>query len=111
MIQPMNDWVLVNIDPLPNKKGSIFVLEDSTVNTVRTGTVVSTGRGKKTSTGVIPTGLEKGEKVAFFRWNLEHKNGQQISAFLEGIGEELGLIKASDILFAYSAHENIEVGQ
>ena len=109
MIQPMNDWVLVQMDPLPEKHGSILVLEDSSANTVRTGLVVGVGKGRKTEGGYRTPDIAQGERVAFFRWNLEHKSGKQITTFLEGMGEDLGLIKAADILFAYPGDQHVEV--
>jgi len=109
-ITPVNDWVLVKMDPFPEKKGSIIVLEDSTANIIRTGTVMAVGKGKTTPEGRVRPDVECGEKVAFLRWHLEHKTGKQITSFLEGMGDDLGLIKAADILFAYPAGETIEVG-
>ena len=64
----------------------------------------------------LPAEARSGEHPALleaarsFRWHLEHQNGKQVTSFLEGVGENLGLIRAADILFAYPANENIQVG-
>ena len=108
---PLHDWILVKMDPFPEKQGSIIILEDSSPNRVRTGTALLVGRGvisKKTGER-LPVGIEQGERVAFFRWNLEHQNGKRVTAFLEGIGEDLGLIRAKDILLAWPAGEEISI--
>ena len=101
-LRPHNDWVLVKIDQFPESRNGIVILEDTTANKVRTATVLSVGPGKRSKvTGErIPVTVEKGEKVAFFRWNLEHQNGKRVTSFLEGFGEDLGLIRANDILVA-----------
>lgn len=109
MIHPHGDWVLVHLDPFKKKAGSILVVEDSSANLIRTGTVVSVGHGRKVEHHRIPVGVEKGEKVAFSRWHLEHKSGKQLTSLLEGFGEDLGLIRAGDILFAFPAGEEIDI--
>lgn len=109
MITPLSDWVLVELDPFDDKRaGSIILVSDSDQR-VRTATVRAVGLGKKVEDHRVPVGVEVGEKVAFLRWHLEHKNGKQMSAALEGFGENLGLIRANDILFAYVAGENVRV--
>jgi co-chaperonin GroES (HSP10) len=100
MIRPLHDWVLVKIDPFPEERNGIVLLKDSTANTVHTALVVA--HGKK-------AGVERGEKVAFLRWHLEHKPGQATSQALKELGEDLGLIRSADILFAFPAGEKIEV--
>lgn len=110
--RPIQDWVLVEMDPLTEKnRGGIIILKDTTGNTVRTGTVLRTGPGKTDKHGNrIPIGVEKGEKVAFFRWNMEHQQGQQVVDRLKDLGDNLGLIRVSDILFAFRDGEKIEIG-
>lgn len=109
-LKPLHDWVLVKMDPFPEKQGSIIVLEDSSPNRIRTGTVLLVGAGLRDEKGErIHVGLGEGERVAFFRWNLEHQNGKRVTAFLEGFGDDLGLIRAKDILMAWSANEKVNV--
>jgi co-chaperonin GroES (HSP10) len=109
-IRPLHDWLVVKIDPIPEKKGSIIVMEDSPLNNMRTGTVLRVGPGKNIQGKRVSPGVEAGEKVAFFTANLEHKTGKQLTAFLEGIEEDTGMIRSSDILFVFPAGENVRVG-
>lgn len=97
-VRPLNDWVLLQLDPLPEeqKVGSIFV-PDSGAERVRTARVVSVGPGRRNpKTGErIPFFVVPGMKVAFFREHLEHQQGRQILARLE---DGYGLIRAMDVL-------------
>ena len=109
-VRPINDWVLVKMDDLPEQRGGILLTVDSSANTVRTATVLKVGKGKRTGEGYYRhPGVKPGEKVAFFRWHQEHKPGKQLAAYMAEVGDDLGLLKAEDILFAYDATDNIEV--
>jgi co-chaperonin GroES (HSP10) len=101
MLRPLHDWVVVELDPLPNKVGSLFIPDNgSGAERVRTGTIVDTGPGKCTKKGKrIPLGVAKGEKVAFFRENLEHQQGKQIQRLMNEFEDGKGLIRSSDILY------------
>ena len=108
---PCHDSLLVKMDPIPEKQGSLIILEDSSPNRVRTGQGLKVGPGvRNEKTGErTPVGIEQGEKVAFFRWNLEHQNGKRIASFLEAFGEDLGLIRARDILLAWAPGEEVQI--
>lgn len=100
-IRPLNDWLLVKLDPIPEKVGSLFMTGGS-AERIRTGTVLRAGPGryvKGTSTRT-PIGVEQGERVAFFRENLEHKQGKEILRVLSELDEDTGLLRAGDILYA-----------
>jgi co-chaperonin GroES (HSP10) len=103
-IEPRQDCVLVKLDPLKDEtRNGIIVMKDTTAQRVMTGTVLKVGSGKLSNKGVrIPVGVEPGERIAFFRWNLEHQQGKQITRALEELGEDIGLIRAPDILFAFT---------
>lgn len=106
-IRPLGDWLLVSVDPLKDEsKGGILLVGDKSTETVKTGTVVRVGPGKKVGQLRNPIGVEPGEKVAFFRWNQEHQNGQRIAHVL---GEGFALIKMADVLFAFPAGLSVEV--
>lgn len=89
----------------------IVLTADSQMNNVRTGTVKAIGRGRKVEHHRAPVGVEPGEKIAFFRWHMEHKTGKQITAMMEGLEEGTALIRASDILFAFPEGTTVEVTQ
>lgn len=109
MIEPRQDYLLVELDPLEEKTvQGIIIPEDSSANTVRTGKVLSTGPGRMNKTGaLIPVDVSAGEKIAFFRWHLEHKNGKSLVSTLSGLGDNLGLIQVKDVLFTYSTDVRI----
>jgi co-chaperonin GroES (HSP10) len=108
-VHPLFDWVLVEVDKPAERRGMIIIDPDSQFNNVRTATVVAVGRGRKVNHHRVPVGVEPGEKVAFLRWHLEHGTGKKIVAALGDLGENLGLIRGADILFAYPKGTHVEV--
>ncbi len=108
MIRPLNDWMVVKMDPIPEKVGLLFTVHG---DRVRTGTIVSVGPGAcNPSTGKrIPLGVEKGEKIAFFRENFEHQQGKQLVATLKDLGNDLGMLRAADVLFVIAPGEEVRV--
>lgn len=106
MIRPYGDWVVIKMDPIPEKLGSI-ILTGAEARRVRTGTIVAVGPGRYTGEHRTPVGLEVGERVAFFREHLEHQSGKAILDLLGEYGEDLGMIRAPDVLFAFVGDEEI----
>lgn len=94
--------MLVRLDPLPEKSGSIFLV-GSGEERLRTATVlrVGPGRWEGDASKRVPIGVEPGEKVAFWRENLEHQAGKQMMGVLADLGEDLGMIRARDVLYVY----------
>lgn len=108
--RPINDYVLLELDPLPEKtKSGIILPGDSAGEKIRTGTVLRVGPGKWSGNHRVPVGVEPGEKVAFLRWHLEHKIGKTVTGFLANLGENQGVIRKDDILFAFLAGEKVEI--
>ena len=104
-LEPLQDCVLVKVDPLKDEeRGGVIILKDTTAQTVMTGTVLKVGRGKRSKkTGErVPVGVEPGERIAFFRWNMEHQQGKQLSRVLEDLGDNVALLRSTDILFAFT---------
>lgn len=95
MLRPFGDGVLVRLNP-PAKRSTTIELPTNESN-IRTGVVVRTGPGKHKK------GLQvaEGEKVAFVRWHLEHKNGKSVSTVIETEEPGCVLIQQRDILFVY----------
>ena len=102
MIRPLRDLILIRCEPFNEKKGSIIVLAHH--QRVRHGRVLAVGPGRyKEGTDVrVSVGVEVGQRVSFFRENMEHQSGKRIQDILIEIGEELGtdlaLIRSSDVL-------------
>jgi co-chaperonin GroES (HSP10) len=110
-VSPLFDLVLVKLDKVPERRGMILVTPDSQLNNIRTAKVLAVGRGRKIGHHRAPNGVEPGEKVAFFRWHMEHKTGKQLTAFLEELEDNTALIRSADILFAYPEGTHVEVTQ
>lgn len=97
----LHDWILVELDPIIGHEGSIILPHGQAE---RTATVRSVGPGRELPTGVrVPVGVVPGERVVFRRENLEHKPGKQILAALQDLGDNLGLLRAPDILYVIEA--------
>lgn len=107
-MKPLHDWILVRLEPLPEKIGSLFTLHG---DRVRTAVVLDVGPGvhKPGSNTRVPVGVDKGERVAFFREHLEHKQGKQLVSALKEVGDDLGLIRATDVLFVIAAGSDVRV--
>ena len=106
IVRPMNDWVVVKVDPMAVTVGSIIVPDIVRARDTHTATVLAVGPGKP-----LPNGerqqmeVQPGDKVCFHRWNLEHKNGQAICHALEEMGPDVALIQEKDILFVWPPDE------
>lgn len=91
----MGEWVYVKVHE-PKKQLRGIILPDTMSSDLRVGTVLARGPGADASNGAkIPIGVEPGEVVVFHRWNLEHKQGQELGQYIE---DDAGLIKGMDVL-------------
>lgn len=108
-VVPLHDWMVVKLDPLPGvSKGGIVLPEGTSgMERVRTGKVLRVGPGKwrwskaERKSVRTPVGVEVGEGVAFFRENLEHQQGKQVTAIIQELEEDTGMIRAADVLYAF----------
>jgi co-chaperonin GroES (HSP10) len=100
-IRPLHDWLLVRLDPIPEKSGSIFLTGSGAVRR-RTATVLRVGPGRWDAGRMnrVPVGVEPDDKVTFWREHLEHQQGKQLVRALAELGDDLGLIRSSDVLYA-----------
>lgn len=106
-ITPLHDWILVSLDPLPEESRGGIVLPQGTSGQerVRTGTVLQMGPGRRFWSSSLeqemfqPTDVNVGDKIAFFRENLEHQQGKQVTSVVQSIEENTGLIRANDVLY------------
>jgi co-chaperonin GroES (HSP10) len=90
----LGDYVLVRLDPL-KQQGLVVLVHGSRV---RTGEVLSVGPGSLTKRGKrIRMDVSTGERIAFFREHLEHRQGK---AILHALPDDLGLLREADILFS-----------
>lgn len=109
MLRPLHDWLLVKVDPFKQKFESIWAPD--TTQRIRTAIVLDTGKGKVLPNGVkLPCGVEKGEKVAFFREHLEHQQGKQLVSTLKELGDDLALLRVADVLFVIDGEIEVSDG-
>ena len=107
MLRPLGDWVLVRTEELPQQIGLIHVPQGTNVYTAE---VLAVGPGRWTSKGARrPVDVQVGERITFYRWNLEHKPGQALKGVLQELGDNIALIQERDILFAIPAGEKVVV--
>lgn len=102
--KPMNDWVLIKTDPLPEQRGSILLpnkgeIYTATVLAVGPGAEIQLDHSKPDEKRYIPTSVKPGEKVAFLRWVIENLQNRAMRSTLEDLGADIALIKERDILF------------
>lgn len=109
-VRPLSDFVLVEMEPLPQQVGSIILPADNTVARIRFGRVIDVGPGRwfKKTNARVPTDLNPGDRVAFYRENLEHQQGKQVQGHMAEIGDNIGLIRVPDVLFVVEAGTKVE---
>lgn len=88
--RPVNDWVLVKMDPLETHAGAIIIPDTALGQDHRKATVVSAGPEA--------TGLTEGDRVVFNRAHGEHLQGKRL---VRELGDDQLLLKVDDILFAF----------
>ena len=108
-VRLFNDCILVDLEPIPEKRGELFLVEDKSIHI---GKVVAVGPGKyakkKGQDGRyarIPVGVEVGQRVAFHRWHGELKQGRQLSAVFDeyferqaGVDGHIVMLRPIDLL-------------
>jgi len=111
MIRPIGDRILVRLDPIPERSGSIITLAGDAMR-VRTGVVLRVGPGRYAAKSATPTPVDvsAGERIAFFREHLEHKQGKQVTQILSELEENTGLLREADVLFAIPEGAEVRVG-
>lgn len=110
-IDPCQDVVIVKMDPLQDEvRNGVIILQDTTAQRIRTATVMRVGPGKRNpKTGErIPLDLQEGDKVAFFRWHHEHKQGQALLKFFGELGDDVAMLRLNDILFTFTGTMVVE---
>ncbi len=90
---PFHDWIVLEVEPF-QKKSSVLELPTNE-SAVRTGKVVDIGPGRDG----VAMDVELGQRLAFFRWNQEHQAGKAVHHVLSGLGENLVVVRQTDILF------------
>lgn len=113
-VRPLHDWLVVKMSPL-DKRSAIIDVPGQEESAIRKGEVVAVGPGKSNPNNQTraPMGVEPGEKIVFLRWHTEHRPGKaQVEALARmsaELGEDLCMIRLSDILFAYTGDVRVDL--
>ena len=106
MIQPQNDWILVQLDEVSDKvaNGLLFKPETAHETIHQTGEVIKVGPGKLSSKGDrIPLGVGIGEGVLFSKFvATKTKTAEALEYHLDA-GQ--ALIRESDVMVVYDRTE------
>ena len=99
-VQPLQDWLTVKLDPLPECTQSGLFLSPSAQERQRSGTVLRVGPGRHSTTASRnPMGVSPGDRIVFFRENLEHSQGKALTRLMHELEENTGMIRVVDILY------------
>jgi co-chaperonin GroES (HSP10) len=108
-VVPKNDWLLVRFKKGPDTVGTGPIIRPSGSH-IWQGEVLAAGPGKLSSKGKrIPLDVKVGDRVAFFRENLEHQQGRQVQSILFDMGEDICLIQEDAVLFVINPGATVSV--
>lgn len=116
-IRPLQDVLIVELEETSKVTSGGIIRPDNAPAPLRIGRVVAAGPGRpirkarKGQTGMQergfrPTEVSRGDRVVFFAANLDTKQGRQLCY---NLGDNIGLIRETDVLFAVEPGVNIEV--
>ncbi len=102
---PLHQWILVELEPRQKKSGVIELVTNE--SNVRVGKV------HRLSTELLEKraghGLEIGSRVAFLRWNNEHKSGKGVQEVMtRELGENYALVQLRDLLFEVTGDVQVD---
>ena len=104
----LNDNILVELEPRPEKTKGGIVIPDTQAISVRTGIVRLTGEGKYYTDKYVPVEVKVGERVVFLIGSVDTRSGQAVVKHLH-VNEVL--IREVDILFVIPQDSKLEVTQ
>jgi co-chaperonin GroES (HSP10) len=111
-VRPLHDWIWVRLEPLPEVSPGGIILKGTSADVrQRTGVVLAVGPGRRKWSSVLkkeliePVGVVVGDRVVFYRENLEHQQGKAIVGVLQEIEENTGLIRSWDVLWKEEPHD------
>lgn len=109
-LRPLNDWVVVRCAPIRQLTVSGLLLVHG--ERVRFAEVIAVGPGRffKDKKHPVPPDVSPGDRVVFFRETLETQQGKNIVRLMQELDEEdLGVIRATDILFVIPPGMEVDV--
>lgn len=108
-IRPMNDVVLVKLDP-PDKLSDVIITPGTVKELTRKGTVLRVGRGRHklvkaggSKTMFVPTQLQPGDRITFMAAAVDT---QRANYYLDN---DQALIREEDVLFTFEGNIRVEL--
>lgn len=107
-IQPLHDWLIIELEPAPERKGCI-ILPDPDNEPLRIGKVLRAGPGRQhpNSNAFRPMMVKEGDRVVFPMAVTECGSGRNITHALDD--NKLRMIRETDIFFVVEGNLRIEV--
>lgn len=94
-VQAYGQWILIRMDALPEKSGSLFLPQGSFERWEGLATVESVGKGIPTTRGWRPHDVKEGDRVIVARAHARTSTGEQIQ---ETLGEGRLFVRWNDIM-------------
>jgi co-chaperonin GroES (HSP10) len=111
-IRPLQDYVLVKVDP-PEQVSDTIVMPDVDHAPLRKATVLRVGPGRrrlkhrdKKDLLYVPTQVKPGERVVLFAAAMGTKQGRQLTYSLP---EDEALVREDDILFVFDGKVKVDL--
>ena len=105
-MKPLQDHILVEIEKVRQKKGSI-IIPDTDREPVRFGKVLAVGPGAYLPSGKRrPMAVKPGDRICFHHAHLQTGQGHRLKYQL---GEGVGLLKELDVFFVIEGEVEVEI--
>lgn len=104
MIRPLHDWLIIELDKVPEQKGIILVAAQDQER-LRSGIIKLAGPGRWMSTEDgpdirVPNDCDVGDRVHFFRENFETSQGKEVQRIVSEVSPGMVMVRARDLLWA-----------
>lgn len=106
MIRPLLDWLLVELDKVPEPSpAAIILVAAQDQERMRSGIIKRAGPGRWMSVEDgpdirVPNDCEVGDRVYFFRENFETSQGKEVQAIVSEVAPGMAMVRARDVLWA-----------
>lgn len=105
MIRPLNDWLLVEVEPGKTTFGSTSIVRVAD-DPISLGRVLAVGPGRHYTDKFVPTVVKVGERVAFLTALTETGQGKSIGHV---VADNQALIRETDVLVVVEG--NVEISK
>ncbi len=92
-LRPLQDRVIVKRTEVGEKMIGSFLVPDVAKEKPQEGIVLAVGEGYITPNGLIPIGVQEGDRVVFGKYS-----GTEVDIEFEGVSELVLILKADEIL-------------